>query len=179
MLVRYHDGSRSTPGCFAVQVARAIARCLGSHSHAMQCTAARTKNPVHRKCKELVGKISGLRRDFHRRSRLSFPPQVQETEDTDMKPRTVRVLVAALSAAILVPTVAAQNAVTFWNLIAVGTAIRAKSTGGMTGIFSGVFEPGCIRCPQCHPPKVPGVRWNHACRIPGSLTGGGRRRCLS
>ena len=52
-----------------------------------------------------------------------------------MKPRTVRVLVAALAAAILVPTVAAQNAVTFWNLVAVGTAIRAKSTGGMTGIF--------------------------------------------
>ena len=52
-----------------------------------------------------------------------------------MKLHRNRILAALLAAAILGPTATAQNAVTFWNSIAVGTAVNAKSTGGMTGIF--------------------------------------------
>jgi len=52
-----------------------------------------------------------------------------------MKPRTVRILVAVVAAAVLVTTAAAQNAITFWNSVAVSTAVKARSTGGMTGIF--------------------------------------------
>ena len=49
--------------------------------------------------------------------------------------RSMRSLMVLVAAAGLACTAAAQNAVTFWNSIAVSTAVRAKSTGGMTGIF--------------------------------------------
>jgi hypothetical protein len=52
-----------------------------------------------------------------------------------MKLPTIRTLVGALTIAILAATAAAQNSVTFWSSVAVGAAVKAKSTGGMTGIF--------------------------------------------
>ena len=47
----------------------------------------------------------------------------------------LRTLVTTVFVTILAPLAVAQNAVTFWNSVAVNTAVRAKSTGGMTGIF--------------------------------------------
>jgi hypothetical protein len=57
------------------------------------------------------------------------------TEDTVVKLRSIQILTLVVATAMLVPTATAQNAVTFWNSIAVGTAVNAKSTGGMTSIF--------------------------------------------
>ena len=46
-----------------------------------------------------------------------------------------RILLSLAFAAVLAPATRAQNAVTFWNSVAVSTAVRGKVTGGMTGIF--------------------------------------------
>ena len=52
-----------------------------------------------------------------------------------MKSRASRALLAIVLATVLGHVAAAQNAVTYWNSVAVSTAVRAKSTAGMTGIF--------------------------------------------
>jgi hypothetical protein len=52
-----------------------------------------------------------------------------------MKRLASSLLAVIMFAAVLAPIAAAQNAVTFWNSIAVNTAVKGKSTGGMTGIF--------------------------------------------
>jgi PAP2 superfamily len=52
-----------------------------------------------------------------------------------MKSPTSRMLFGVVLIAVLGPLASAQNAVTFWNSVAVSTAVRAKSTAGMTGIF--------------------------------------------
>ncbi len=46
-----------------------------------------------------------------------------------------RVLSGIVCAAFVTSLASAQNAVTFWNSIAVNAALTAKSTGGMTGLF--------------------------------------------
>lgn len=68
--------------------------------------------------------------------------RLQRTQvDRDLNPETssvkwslIRPLALTVLAAIFTTAAAAQNAVTFWNSIAVQTAVRGKATGGMTGI---------------------------------------------
>lgn len=52
-----------------------------------------------------------------------------------MKARFVRTLTLFGLTALLATATSAQNAITFWNSIAVQTAIQAKTSPGMTGIF--------------------------------------------
>ena len=57
------------------------------------------------------------------------------SQTQERKNGVLRTLVTTVFVTILAPIAVAQNAVTFWNSVAVSTAVRAKSTGGMTGIF--------------------------------------------
>jgi hypothetical protein len=52
-----------------------------------------------------------------------------------MKSLVPRLLVGVVLVVVLGAMASAQNAVTFWNSVAVNSAVRAKSTAGMTGIF--------------------------------------------
>ena len=47
----------------------------------------------------------------------------------------MRTTITAVLAGLLTTIAAAQNAVTVWSTIAAQTAVRGKSTAGMTGIF--------------------------------------------
>lgn len=52
-----------------------------------------------------------------------------------MKSRATKLLVFSMLLVLLTPFATAQNAITFWNSVAVNTAIRGKVPGGITNIF--------------------------------------------
>jgi len=62
-------------------------------------------------------------------------PPNSPAEEAFMKARFVRRFTLAALTALLATAAPAQNAITFWDSIAVQTVLRAKTTPGMTGIF--------------------------------------------
>ncbi len=52
-----------------------------------------------------------------------------------MKARSIRILILSALITVFASAAQAQNAITFWNSVAVQTVLRAKTTPGMTGIF--------------------------------------------